>query len=302
MNKEIQKSIFSTLAFFDMFDYPLTVIEIHKFLFNPPKEIGVMEINQIINEELKNKIEKKDGFYFLKNRQKNIETKQVRYKESFSKYKKAKKTALIFSKIPFVELIAIGNYIPVNNSKASSDIDFFIITKKNRIWITRFICIIISQIFGWRPTEKNHKDKICLTFFTSEDNLNFEHLLLDENDIYFIYWLANLYPIYNNNKTFEKFMESNAWIKKYLPNFEAIIPSQKRRLKKEMKCIFMKILNFNWCNKITKKIQLKMLPKNLKEMTNKDTRVIVNDKMLKFHVNDRREEYSIRFKKKMRNL
>jgi hypothetical protein len=36
---------------------------------------------------------------------------------------------------------------------------------------------------------------------------------------------------------------------------------------------------------------MKVMPSKLKEMANKDSRVITSDSILKFHENDRREEY-----------
>ncbi|MFH0972736.1 MAG: hypothetical protein V1768_01930, partial [Patescibacteria group bacterium] len=43
--------------------------------------------------------------------------------------------------------------------------------------------------------------------------------------------------------------------------------------------------------KCFKKIQLKIMPRQLKEMANKNTKVVINDKILKLHVNDRRDKY-----------
>ncbi|MFH1677749.1 MAG: hypothetical protein ABH888_02990 [Patescibacteria group bacterium] len=33
------------------------------------------------------------------------------------------------------------------------------------------------------------------------------------------------------------------------------------------------------------------MPRQLKEMANKNTKVVINDKILKLHVNDRRDKY-----------
>ncbi len=42
--------------------------------------------------------------------------------------------------------------------------------------------------------------------------------------------------------------------------------------------------------------------KNLKEMANRDSRVVITDKILKFHANDRREEYKQKWIKRINEL
>ena len=158
------------------------------------------------------------------------------------------------------------------------------------------ICAGICQLFGLRPTEKNIKDKICLTFFISEDNLDLKNIALDKNDIYFYYWLATIFPIYNKDKIYEKFRSANSWIKKHLPNFQPIILDKKQRITFMSSLSFL--YNFDFLERLAKKIQLKILSPKLRAMANRDTRVIINDKMLKFHSNDRREHYRDKFFKK----
>lgn len=299
MEKDQQKSILTTVIFFDLFDYPLTELEIWKFLYAPqPKEkISLSDIKKQLPKIAA--IRAKDGFYFLKGREEIINIKHSRYSESFNKFKKAMRAAKIFSLLPFIQLIAIGNFIPSNNTKKEGDIDFFIITKKNRVWLTRFILATLSQILGWRPTKKNKKDKICLTFFISEDSLNLQKIsLLD--DVYLHYWLATLYPLYNMEGVYEKFVAENGWIGKFLPNWTEISPSQKRKITKRRKCFLASFFDFTFLEKLSKKTQLKIMPENLKVMANKDSRVVLNDSMLKFHDQDRRKEYRDRFYKKIK--
>jgi hypothetical protein len=298
MEKTLEKSILQTIIFFDLFDYPLTELEIWKFLYSPEKPYSLSEIKSYLRLSPSN-IETYQGFYFLKNRRETIDIKHDRYKESFIKFKKAKRVAKIFSIIPFIKLIAIGNFIPENNTKKESDIDFFIVTKKNRVWITRAICVALTIILQLRPTPKNKKNKICLTFYTTNQDLNFKKLSLPKKegigDLYLFYWIATLYPLYNIDKAYEKFIKENGWLKNYLPNLLPIMPSQKRKIDSSFKCFMLQIFNFNFWEKFTKKIQLKILPSNLKKMANNDTRVILNNSMLKFHDQDRREEYRNKF-------
>ena len=46
---------------------------------------------------------------------------------------------------------------------------------------------------------------------------------------------------------------------------------------------------------LARRIQERRLPKQIAELANKDSRVVLNEFMLKFHENDRREEFRRQF-------
>jgi hypothetical protein len=54
--------------------------------------------------------------------------------------------------------------------------------------------------------------------------------------------------------------------------------------------------------KILRWVQLKIMPSKLKQMANKDSRVIISNSILKFHENDRRVEYKKRWLEKFCDL
>jgi hypothetical protein len=54
-------------------------------------------------------------------------------------------------------------------------------------------------------------------------------------------------------------------------------------------------LFFGGLDRVLKKLQLKILPSSLKENLNKDTRVVMNDWVLKMYAKDRREIYRKRY-------
>ncbi|MFN3301621.1 MAG: hypothetical protein ACK413_01145 [Patescibacteria group bacterium] len=314
MLNELEKNIYQTIAWFDIFDYPLTAWEILKWGYKLPINnyqslIGELERS----EELKKLISYKDGFYFLRWRDNLVKLRKERYLLAEKKYKKLLKIAKILAIIPFVKMIAVADGLSYSNSKEEDDIDLFIITAKNRIWLVRFLSILILKILRARPTPLNKKDKICLNFFITEENLNLEKICLpkkdDLADIYFIYWLAWLYPIYDEG-IWQKFIEANLWIKDYLPNYFPQEPILRRKI------ILKPILQFfkKVCQKIHSKsfnglsekfyrwLQLKIMPKYIKEMANKNTSVIIDDQILKFHDKDKREIYRKKFYEKIRQI
>ncbi|MBU1165168.1 hypothetical protein KKA15_06455 [Patescibacteria group bacterium] len=306
-------SILKTIAYFDIFDYPLTQFEVWKWLYkcqgtSVKVQGGSCRLLDVINEleqlVTDNQLETQNGFYFLPGRSDTVKIRMDRYNIAEIKYKKAIRMAKFFSMIPHNKMIAVCNTLGYSNSREGSDIDLFIITAKNRIWLTRLLSVFFLKILGLRPKGKKIKDKFCLSFFISEDNLNIENLGMGEQDIYFQFWVTQLVPIYNTQNLYEKFLDANSWVKSYLPNNFGFEPAQRRKVKERIR-IIRKIwakTTFNIDEKVAKKIQLMIMPNKLKSLANKDTRVVINDQILKFHENDRREIYRDLWQRKVASL
>jgi hypothetical protein len=297
---EIKRAIVGAIAFFDMFDYPLTPIEIWKFAKvrqgTPRKIIEILE-----SGNLNNIIEDKNGFYFLKGRSEIIKTRLGRYIHTDRKFKRALRVVKIFKFIPWIKMIAVSNVIGAHNLKDGSDIDLFIITKSKKIWLTRFFCISIAQLLGLRPKKGNERDKVCLNFYITDEFMDIKNMMLDDNDVYFKYWLVNLIPIYEIDNAYKKFIQKNSWIKDCFPNWLPV-QMERRRYFRNNYSRFNLLNLFNGFENKFKKLQLKLMPKEMKKLMNKDTRVIVNDQVLKMHVNDRRGEYRDRFFNELHDL
>ncbi len=300
LNNILKEAIVKTIAYFDMFDFPLTDFEIWQY-----SEVSceLEDVTKILESGMKN-IQYQDGFYFLDVRREIIEKRMRRYNYTDRKIKRVKFLCRIFRFIPWINLVAIGNLVGQHNLRDEGDIDMFVITQKKRIWISRFFCVVITKILGWRPTKEDSRDKICLSFFISEDKLDLFNLRLDGEDIYFRYWLAGLLPIYDSRNYYEQFMNANKWLKQELPNLvyrtissRIIIKPIMSRYAKEIIDLFIGGLEpqfKNW--------QMKIMPLDLKNLANKGTDVIIKDNILKFHDNDRRKYYQIRHKEKIKEL
>jgi len=349
---KIKEATQEVVAFFDLFDYPLTSYEIWQYLNVKCELSEVMEVLEpLLNSplgpsyassyaeamadkkasedkkggELSEVIKSKNGFYFLKGREKIIKTRLKRYNYTDQKMKRALRVTRLFKVIPWIKMAAVGNIIGAHNLKNVSDIDLFIISEKNRIWITRFFCVLITKLLGLRPKAGREQNKICLSFFISEEGMDLRGLMLKEHfnkqrdcdiassanaegalrndtikkDIYFIYWLAGLVIIYDSNKVYEKFIRVNSWIKESLPNWQPAGLHYRRNAGKGRSRFYRDTVDMliGGLESNLKKYQLRKMPLELKGIMNKDTRVVVNDKVLKLHVKDRRGEYLNKFYK-----
>jgi hypothetical protein len=127
---------------------------------------------------------------------------------------------------------------------------------------------------------------------------------LNSNDIYFIYWLAGLTPIFDNGGVYEKFIGANLWLKEYLPNWQPINSLNQRRVKPVLSEFYHDLVSLfiGGLEPQFKELQLRWLPPQLKNLMNQDSRVVINDQVIKLHANDRREEYRNKFSETMKRL
>jgi hypothetical protein len=309
----IELFILNTVTYFDLFDYPLTLSEIHDYLFTGGMKGGnfsLLELEDCLknSENLQKFITAQGGFYFLKNREIIIETRLKRYNLTNSKYKIAKRAVSIFKYLPFIKLVAVCNSLGMNNAKEESDIDLFIITAKNRIWITRLLLIAIIALLGLRPPKEKAKDKICLSYYITAEHLDLGDTRILADDIYLVYWLATLNNLYEREDYFNKFYQANLWLKSYLPNWQPVLPGYRRRLEDNF---FSRTLSGlgeffgqkeygDYFDYLAKRLQQKFMSQQKKDVAVRHKNwVIIKDDILKFHVNDRREYYLDLFEQKI---
>lgn len=283
VEKNLNRAILDTVARFDIFSFPLTSFEIWQFTSHPATYAEVIQALDSIN------LQTKQGFYFLPNRAEIIVTRQERYRQINQKINSAKNRLRLISWLPNIKFIALANIIGPHNLKTETDLDLFIITRANRLWLTKFLATIILKLTNLRPTEKNSKNKLCLSFLVDETALNLTACRLNKDDWYFAYWLAGLMPLYGDLDTYKDLTINNNWLKQFLPNWQLspYEPIKYFTLKK----FAPKNLQANFLEKISQKLHKLFMSKDLINSQNQTTAVIITDHILKLHTTDRRTDF-----------
>lgn len=299
---ELQIALINTTIFFDLFSHPLTAYELWRYL---NIEASFDEVRQELEILIQlGLISLKNGFYFLPTKESLVRIRQERYHFANRKLKIAFKAVRLFKLLPTVRFVALSNLIGRHNLRDGSDIDIFIIAKKNRIWITRLFCAGLMKILRRRPSPGKKRDKICLSFYIDEDHLDLSSLTDGPTDYYFHFWLAGLYPLYDMGAYYHRLMDKNNWLKLYMPNGDFLLNNKSyRELSKSWR---EKVLNNNFVYRFfnileywSQSFQLKIMPKNLKEKINMDTRVIIREGVLKLYLVDRRQEFRLRYEERV---
>jgi hypothetical protein len=261
-----------TLIYSDIFDYPLTLSEVHQYLITDKKT----SLDLVKKNLTTLKINNSRGYYFLNKRKNIVDPRIEREKESNKKINFAFHYIGLLKFIPGIRLIGISGSVSVKNASKNDDIDLFIVTRKESIWLARFFAVTLLRILGvYRSrVDKKTTNKLCLNMFVDEDNLAFPK---DKRNLYTAHEISQLLPIIDKNMAYESFIKNNAWISKYLSNFEP-------KLTKKSNDIL--ILSFLW--KVLLLLKFEKLAKfiQIKYMRDRKGKEIIKNGFLAFHPED----------------
>lgn len=203
-----RQHILQTLAYFDIFQYPLLVEEIRLFhgQKNSPAVIDEA-LGSLVAEEVIFVI---DEFYSLHDDPALAARRRLGNRLALEQMKTAYKAASVLSHFPYVRGLAISGSLSKNYSTKNTDIDFFIITAANRLWIARTLMHLYKK-FTFITGRQNW---FCMNYYIDEAVPEIE-----EKNIYTAIEIATLLPMRGSN-TIKNFMLANTWVKNYLPVYQ----------------------------------------------------------------------------------
>jgi hypothetical protein len=255
---EKENSILKILAYFNQFNYPLTKEEIIIFL---DQKISSIELSDALSD-LKNSgvIFQAGKFYSLQDDTAMYERRikgNIRASHLLAKANKISKILFMF---PFVRGVFISGSLSKNFAGEDTDIDFFIITAANRLWIARTMMHLLKKlsfIIG-----KQHC--LCMNYYIDIKALE----IMEQNEFTAIE-VFTLIPSCGDNTVVE-FYKINNWVNCYCPNYAVkklspIMNGRNSFIKKAIEFLFnnhfgnwlddclMKITNKRWKQKESEK-------------------------------------------------
>jgi hypothetical protein len=197
----LERAILETLAYSDIFEYPLTLTELHRYL-----------TLAISPEELRSQIPfirslpSGDGYYHLPGRDEVVDIRKGRETASRRAFRRAVRYGKILARMPFVRMVAVTGSLAVLNLSKNADMDFMLVTAPNRLWIARAFAVTFSRLM--RLTG----DRICVNLLVSEHTLEWPR-----HDLYSAREMGQMIPI-AGAAMYKKLRESNPWVESILPN------------------------------------------------------------------------------------
>lgn len=214
----LSKNIIATIAYYDIFDYPMTSFEIWKYLvrdtvFSSDDEVERVSLGDVVRElesdTVRRAIGNDSGLYFLHGKQTLVKRRLERGKTAIGKLKGVARLAKLLRFFPFVRMVALTGSLAMKNSKASGDWDLFVVMRSGHIWTGRAFFTSVLHMLGIRRHGKKVRDRACLNYWVTTDSREIVTKdLFSSNEYFFIVPLFNFVE-------FQKFQESNQWIDRF---------------------------------------------------------------------------------------
>jgi len=197
----------ASLMYHDIFDYPMTKVELKKWKFGPKTKRQITILARKIGQ-----------YYILNGREKTITKRPFRNSASLRKIDLARNAARVLGKLPSVIMVAVTGALAMMNADVDSDIDLLIITSARTLWTTRLLVYASLDLMGIprrRYGVKKQKDRLCLNMWLDESDLAWDNT---DRNLYTAHEIAQIVPLVNKERTYERFIYKNSWIKHYWPN------------------------------------------------------------------------------------
>ena len=199
---ELPRAVLETLVYSDIFEYPLRLEEVHRYL---PLRAGMEQVSQAL-QSMNGQVGEKDGFYFLAGREEIVDIRKRREAHSQKLLPIALRYGRILGSLPFVRMVALTGSLAVMNISKNVDFDYLIVSVPGRVWTARAFALLfnrITRVFG---------HTLCPNLIVAETNLEWPL-----HDLYSARELIQMIPI-TGLDVYRKLMQSNDWAREYLPN------------------------------------------------------------------------------------
>ena len=205
---DLQNAILQTLAYADVFDYPLTAKEIHRYL------IGVQTSQEVVEQALQGKtpVSATTGYYTLPNREGLTLVRRRREQIAHRMWPQAARYGRVIARLPFVRMVAVTGSLAMNNVDRDPDIDYFIVTGHGRLWMVRAMALAVARLAAVQGV------RLCPNYLVSEDALD-----LPQRTLYAAHELAQMVPI-DGLDWYERICRKNSWKEHFLPNAQGTPP------------------------------------------------------------------------------
>lgn len=205
---EADQSLFKALLYFEIFNHPLTKAELWKYSsYTCKKELeGRLEVWVQLGYILK------EGKYYLVNAVPNkVRNREAGEERVTNMWEKACKRAKLIQKFPFIRAVFISGSMSKGVVAEDGDVDFFIVTKPGKLWLSRTLLAAYKKLFLLGSYKY-----FCINYFIDSESLEIE-----ERNQYTATELITLMPMTGCPLLVEEFFDRNKWIDAFYPNFEA---------------------------------------------------------------------------------
>ncbi|HET9907860.1 MAG TPA: hypothetical protein VFQ23_14510 [Anaerolineales bacterium] len=201
-SRDLSRAILQTVAYSDLFDYPLSAREIHRYLTGI--KASLEEVVRALRED--GVVGQTDSYFTLHGREEIVRIRMQRVFHSSLLLPSAIAYGRMLGNLPYIRMVALTGSLAVMNVSGNPDFDYMLVTTPGRLWIARAFALALNRLAR-------------LQGYTLCPNLLVSELALEwpEKDLYSARELCQMIPIAGFD-TYRRLLQVNRWIERFLPN------------------------------------------------------------------------------------
>jgi len=212
MPGDLASAILHTAAYADVFDYPLTAKEIHRYLTGLCATAE--QVEQLLQEGAF--LSRVGEYYMLPAREMLADVRRRREQISNRLWPKALGYGRIAAGIPFVRMLAVTGSLAMNNVENNPDIDYLVVTAPGRLWTVRAMLLALARMAAL------HGVRICPNYLVTE-----RAMVFPDQTLYAAHELAQMVPLFGMH-VYAQLCSLNRWKDRFLPNAQGLPPVRSR--------------------------------------------------------------------------
>ena len=199
---DLSFAVLQTVVYSDIFDYPLTAREIHRYLTGV--KASLEEVVSVLGEE--HGVTRTGDYFTLPGREEIVSIRLQREAQSRLLMPRAIHFGRMLGTLPYVRMVALTGSLAVMNISGNHDFDYMLVTRFGRLWTARAFAVTFGRIM--RP----FGHRICVNLLISERALAWQQC-----DLYSAREICQMIPI-SGVEVYRRFCAANAWTESILPN------------------------------------------------------------------------------------
>lgn len=199
----LERAILEIFVYADIFDYPLTLEEVTRYVAVPAT---LAQVETILAELTTcGRLTSQNGYYALAGREALFAVRERREQVAQRKWRAAQRYITWLAALPFVRMVGVTGTLAMDNVEEKDDIDVFIVTAPGRLWLTRLLAIGVVRLAALAG------DELCPNYLVTERNLRF-----GPHTVYTAREVAQMVPIYGA-EVYRRMRQENPWVDGFLP-------------------------------------------------------------------------------------
>lgn len=198
-------AVHATVSYADVFDMPIELRHLHRYLVGAA--LTATETEEHVDKLVAlGQLGRRDDLVHLPDREEVLGIWDERTARAATMWNDAERWGRRIGRVPFVRMVAVTGGLAVDSVADHDDIDFFIVVRPGRLWLTRLMIIALGRVAEREDIE------LCPNFIVSD-----QATLMHERTIYVARELAQMVVLIDP-KGCRSVRSQNDWMFEFLPN------------------------------------------------------------------------------------